>query len=616
MSGHDTVIPVETPASTLSTTTVRDVVAEKPVLARPGAATGAWFTIRKAISFPVMMGALLIGAGLVGTQGHLPDPDTWWHVSVGQQVLQTHTWPTSDPYSFTAHGTEWIAYEWLGEVAMAMAARAGGLLGLALLLKGLITVITALLYYYAFIASGNSKAACIATAFVLPIAAVAFSLRPQLFGYVFLLLTLICLEHFRRGNRQALWFLPPLFMVWVNTHGTFVFGFLAIGIYWASGLVSFQMGGLTAERWMPRQRSQLLLTTLLCLLALLVTPYGSRLAAYPLEMATSQPVNISHIQEWQPLSFDLGIGKYLLGFVLVIFLAQVIFRLSFKLHELAMLFFAAYAACVHIRFVLIFAIFLAPIVATILSRWVPPYEAAIDRHVLNAIIIALVVIGLVKLLPSKRDLDKMVAKDYPVRAIEYLRQNPQPNEMFNEYGWGGYLIWQLPEHKVFIDGRGDLYEYSGVFKDYIDIASLNRNTFQLLRKYDVHSCLVQSSGPLATLLSASPEWIRVYNDELSAIFVETHSSHAVSGAAALQNVAHVTQPTVTKLDDHTVGKRSRNETWTADRRTFLPPARAMSQIKALIYKGLAQNAFGTKVVPGMHLSGGAVVPRKNTLPIL
>ena len=367
---------------------------------------------------------------------------------------------------------------------------------------------------------------------------------------------------------------------------------------------------------MPRQRSQLLLTTLLCLLALLVTPYGSRLAAYPLEMATSQPVNISHIQEWQPLSFDLGIGKYLLGFVLVIFLAQVIFRLSFKLHELAMLFFAAYAACVHIRFVLIFAIFLAPIVATILSRWVPPYEAAIDRHVLNAIIIALVVIGLVKLLPSKQDLDKMVAKDYPVRAIEYLRQHPQPNEMFNEYGWGGYLIWQLPEHKVFIDGRGDLYEYSGVFKDYIDIASLNRNTFQLLRKYDVHSCLVQSSGPLATLLSASPEWIRVYNDELSAIFVETHSSHAVSGAAALQNVAHVTQPTVTKLDDHTVGKRSRNETWTADRRTSLPPARAMSQIKALIYKGLAQNAFGTKVVPGMHLSGRAVVPRKNTLPIL
>jgi hypothetical protein len=587
MKKSDTLLPIRVEVD--SGCIAAPPAASLPNVAFPhdsGAIRSAWFTLRKAISFPMMMGALLIGAALIGTQGHLPDPDTWWHVSVGQQVLQTHTWPTSDPYSFTAHGTPWIAYEWLGEVAMALAARAGGLLGLALLLKGLIAVIAALLYYYAFIASGNSKAACIATAFVLPIAAVAFSLRPQLFGYVFLLLTLICLEHFRRGNRLALWFLPPLFMVWVNTHGTFVFGFLAIGIYWASGLLNFQMGGLTAERWTPRQRSQLLLTTLLCVLALLVTPYGSRLAAYPLEMATSQPVNIAHIQEWQPLSFDLGIGKYLLGFVLAIFLAQVIFRLSFRLHELAMLFFAAYAACVHIRFVLIFTIFLVPIVATILARWVPPYDAAKDRHVLNVIIMAFVVIGLVKLLPSRRDLDEMVAKDYPVRAVAYLRQNPQPSQMFNEYGWGGYLIWQLPEHKVFIDGRGDLYEYSGVFKDYIDIASLNRNTFQLLRKYGVQSCLVQSKSPLATLLSASPEWTAVYTDELSTIFVGVHKPQTAAGAARFQNVAPSIYARVTKLDDPTLEKRSLTETPIGGpRRPSLPP-RHLSQISQLSFSDL------------------------------
>ena len=311
-------------------------------------------------------------------------------------------------------------------------------------------------------------------------------------------------------------------------------------------------------------------------LALLVTPYGSRLAAYPLEMATSQPVNISHIQEWQPLSFDLGIGKYLLGFVLAIFLAQVIFRLSFKLHELAMLFFAAYAACVHIRFVLIFTIFLAPIVATVLSRWVPPYDAAKDRHVLNVLIMALVLIGLVKLLPSRRDLDEMVAKDYPVRAVEYLRQNPQPSQMFNEYGWGGYLIWQLPEHKVFIDGRGDLYEYSGVFKDYIDIASLNRNTFQLLRKYGVQSCLVQSKGALATLLSASPGWTQVYSDQLSTIFVGAPKYQTV--ASTDQNAAASTYATVTKLDDPTLEKRSLTETPIRGPRTPLLPRRDLSQI--------------------------------------
>ena len=60
-----------------------------------------------------------------------------------------------------------------------------------------------------------------------------------------------------------------------------------------------------------------------------------------------------------------------------------------------------------------------------------------------------------------------VAKDYPVAAVQYLRQHPQPTGMFNDYSYGGYLIWQLgPQQKVFIDGRADMYEYSGVFQDY------------------------------------------------------------------------------------------------------------------------------------------------------
>ena len=54
-----------------------------------------------------------------------------------------------------------------------------------------------------------------------------------------------------------------------------------------------------------------------------------------------------------------------------------------------------------------------------------------------------------------------IAKDYPVAAVDYLRQHPHPKGMFNDYFYGGYLIWRLgPQHKVFIDGRGDLYEYS------------------------------------------------------------------------------------------------------------------------------------------------------------
>ena len=48
-------------------------------------------------------------------------------------------------------------------------------------------------------------------------------------------------------------------------------------------------------------------------------------------------------------------------------------------------------------------------------------------------------------------------------AVDYLKKNPLPGPMYNNYGFGGYLVWSRgPEQKVFIDGRGDVYERGGV----------------------------------------------------------------------------------------------------------------------------------------------------------
>jgi hypothetical protein len=482
---------------------------------------------RSAVSFPVLMAVLLVGTALIGVRLRLPDPDTWWHIAVGENILKTHSWPTSDPYSFTAPGTHWIAYEWLGEVAMALAARVPGLVGLSSLLIGLVGVVVVLLYYYAYLRCGNWKAACVATGLSIPIATAIFSLRPQLFGYIFLLVTLICLERFRQGHSKALWLLPPLFLVWANTHGTFVFGLAAIAVYFASGLMNFQLGGLRAEAWTKTQRIQLLFTSLLSVLAILVTPYGSQIAAYPALMATTQPLNIANIQEWQPLSFGLAVGKYLLALVLLVFLAHVFFPVKHRLQELVLLLFGVYAACVHIRFVLIFVMMFVPILASLLAKWMPSYERSKDKYALNVVVIALLILALVRFMPGKAELAEVVAKDYPVGALQYLREHPQPTGMFNEYGYGGYLIWKLgPEHKVFIDGRADIYEYSGVFQDYMHIANLDREALSLLAKYNIQSCLIGRKGALATLLAASPDWKQTYSDDLSVIFVRSRPSGA------------------------------------------------------------------------------------------
>ena len=486
--------------------------------------------LRKAFSFPVLLGVLLLIGVFVRARQNSMDPDTWWHVAVGERILESASWPEADPYSFTVGGNPWIAYEWLGEVFMAVAARWGGLEGRTLLLILWSSLFFLLLYYYCYLRSRHWKTAFVACTVLLPVATIFFTLRPQLLGYVFLVLTLICLERFRQGSARALWFLPLIFLVWVNTHGTFVFGLLAAGLYWLSGLIAFEWGGITAERWTYRQRLRLEIVLLLCMAALCITPYGTRIAAYPLEMALLQPANVGNIVEWMPLGTEFWFGKFFVALLLLYFLGQLALRQTYRMHELALLLFAIVTATLHRRFLMLFVIFFAPLVAALLVRWLPPYQPAKDHFVLNAALMVLACVAVVRYFPSEQELEERVRNNYPQQALAHLRTNPVEGPMWNEYGWGGYLIWA--EHRVFIDGRADIYEYGGVLGDYMKISLLNSETLSLLRKYDIRACLVRSGAPLATLLETAPGWGQAYRDEVSVLFVHRAPPPRPSSPAA------------------------------------------------------------------------------------
>lgn len=476
--------------------------------------------LRKVFSFPVVLGAALVVGIYVPLRAFAVDPDVWWHIKVGEGILATHRWPTVDPYSYTAQGSPWIAYEWLGEVLLAATNRLGGLRALLALNLVLAGAVVAALYCYASMRSRNSKAAFVAVVALLPIAYLSFTLRPQMVGYLFLVLTLIILERFRLGYTRDLWFLPPVFLLWVNTHGTFVFGLFALGVYWGSGLVEVHWGGIESRLWTEAERKRLAFVALLCFLALTITPYGTRIAAYPLDMAFSQPINVANIQEWQPVAFQLFYGKLFLFLLVGFIVAQVTLRLKWRLEEFTLFVVGLVALCLHVRFVLIFVPFFVPMLANVLARWVPPYEPAKDPHILNAVLLAGMMGMLLWLFPSAAKIRDDVAEHFPVRALEYLHQHPVQGRMYNTYGYGGYLIYASrgPE-KVFIDGRADIYERLGVLSDYLNIARAAENTLLLLRAYNIQSCLIDRGEVLATVLSASPEWQRVYGDKTSVLFV-------------------------------------------------------------------------------------------------
>lgn len=482
------------------------------------------------ISFPALLAILLAGAMFVPLRTFWIDPDVWWHLKVGDTILATHQWPTTDPYSYTVFGTHWIAYQWLGEVIIALFANAWGLRGLLALDVILAAAILFALYFLVTLRCRNSKAAFVVCALFLPLVYSSLSLRPQMLAYFFLVLCLIILELFRQGHMGALWFLPALFLVWVNTHGAFTLGLFAFIVYWACGLVEIHWGDLESRRWTPRSRLRLELVALLSLIALTITPYGAELLLYPLDLASSQQIMVANIIEWQPMTFNNPTGKFFLCFLLAFLLAQVTLRPRWRLEEFALLLAGIAGACLHVRLVLLFVPVSAPLFGVIVARWIPCYEPAKDKYAANAILMAAVIAAIIGFFPPRVELQGMVEQKWPVRAVVYLRQHPPPKPMLNSYAYGGYLIYSMSDvNKVFIDGRADIYVRTGVFADYLHIARLDFPAPFLLKAYNVQSVLMGRDETLVTLLNASPGWQKVYGDPLSVLYVRKAHAAVASG---------------------------------------------------------------------------------------
>jgi hypothetical protein len=184
-------------------------------------------------------------------------------------------------------------------------------------------------------------------------------------------------------------------------------------------------------------------------------------------------------------------------------------------------------AFLHARFLSLFVALFAPVLVVILARWLPKYDRAKEIYALNAAVILGIVGAMVWYFPSRSDYMRIVDKNFPVAAVQYLDTHSVPGPMHNSYRFGGYLLWARgPEHKVFIDGRTEIYEPAGVLSDQITLLNLAPGSLAVLQKYKIQSCLLWRGEPLATVLAALPEWQRVYADDTSVLFVRRQSAAA------------------------------------------------------------------------------------------
>jgi hypothetical protein len=454
------------------------------------------------------------------------DGDPCLHRRIGNWMIEHRELLRRDQFSHTRFEAPLISKEWLSEVVFSAVGRLAVWNGIVLLSAVLIAT-TLWLLFRQLLAEGDEI--LVSTALVL-VAALASSThwlaRPHLATHLLTVVFAWQLWRFERGaisGQRLAATLAPLMLLWANLHGAFFTGFVLIGIYFLGAL------------WpMSRRRVWTLGGVMVaCGLASLVNPNGWQLHRQVLEFLRT-PELAGMANEFRSPNFHSGGAR---GFVLELLLLSgmlLIVRPKLSLTETLLIGVWGYFALHSVRNVPIFAIVITPVLARYwsaylqtprASKWWASYRrvseriASLNRGADGRALAAVAVVAVAVLAQARIPTTELLRDRFPVAAVQWVRTNETvvAGEMFNDYGWGGYLMWELPERKVFIDGRNDFYGKELV-EEFNTVDDVKPGWEAVLEKYRVGWTILPPKHGLNALLALKADWQRVYADEVAVIY--------------------------------------------------------------------------------------------------
>ncbi len=477
------------------------------------------------------------------------DPGTFWHTMTGQIIVTSGRVIDTDPFSFTFAGKPWVAYEWLGECLMAILDRIGGLDTLLLATATVLAGLYAWLAHRLLVSGLHWLPTVLVTMLTVAASANHLHVRPHISTIVFTGVTFGWLCDFESGRigLRRLWWLVPIFWAWSNMHGGVLAGVATIVLV-LSGWCVFRLVGLDSPIERSRQVLNLVLLIVACGLTFVLNPYGLRLPRVWLEIMRS-PVVARLIEEHAPLDPRSPEGLLILFFGLFYLGILATVRPWRPRATWLLPLFWLYEATTRVRHSPLFSVTAALAIAEMLpdSRLAaflarpgrdlfqfrsPSLEAdrALDWRAatlpLAVIFLALVLQATGTHLPILgRGWVRLDRRHWPVELLPELRraeqENPEGARVFNDFLFGGFLIYYTPALKVFIDDRCELYgdlwleQFSEAMRrDPERIESWGRT-------YHFQFALVHSGSPFDRYLEQARKWVVVKRTDTAVFYKRT-----------------------------------------------------------------------------------------------
>lgn len=445
-------------------------------LAKMSVVGGQWSVVPRFLIFLLSF--------LILTRFHI-DPDFGWHMAIGRHFLETGQIIRWDQFSWTMSGYPWHYSYFFYEVLVAFLIEQFGYVILAMFF-GCLAAVAILFLVERKIKFTTFLVAGLGATVAYPVIGV----RPHTISFLMFsaLLYFFFQKTFFEKRYALFWFV--FFALWVNFHqGAYVgvvvlISFVVLSYIWrknnaGQGKIKFTKGEFLC-----------LITSVLGILA---TPFSAKIGQ-PGAFGDLANLQIVNIAEWQSpiFHFPLNILLAVSGAIYIL-----IFNKNFKKME-------------PVWFLIAAAIFMfAFLVANFVVFWVAIFIFVVSRNldfkfgikfdfwakvplVLSAVcvVIALVFYFAVNFLKSWDLGNRMILDKYPIAASSFLVRSNLLKGVFNEYSWGGFLDWQVPTVKVFIDGRMTSWKFDngrGILGDYLKIQD---GRCEVLANYEITTLIV------------------------------------------------------------------------------------------------------------------------------
>ena len=502
---------------------------------------------------------ILIGikaAVLIAAFIPIPPADLWWQLTVGRYITQTGDVLRQNIFSYTASNFPILDHEWFCELIFFKIYNLGGLTALYIL-KAIILTLVFFIFYFLCRRRGVSpivSGIAVVISVFLSNLSLFGDIRPYLFTYIFLAILLYSLYSYSYNNSsKIIYFLPIVFLIWLNCHGGYMLFPALIIIYMFSffiklildnikrkvGINGIKVREIFVVFW--KQNYKLIFILTVSIFLILVNPYGLKLLLYPFSFSADTFYK-SNLIEWvKPdlLGADL---KFLIYWCLFVPLV-ILFRRKLSVFDIFLFLAFSYLVFSAVRHITLFSMTLSSVLAVCLFHLHALIRLKFRLKILNSqtsnliacfvLFIVFFITAIIKVNSFSINTLSMGRTHFPYNGIKFIELNKLPGKLYHPYAWGGYLLWNLyPQNKdfyrVFIDGRANVAYPEDVFKKSIVLDFGMEGWEKLMDDYDINVALcskyhmknMYKDKNLVTRLIDSGKWALVYEDRAEFVFIK------------------------------------------------------------------------------------------------